>query len=221
MKAGHTLAATAMGHYSSNCCPDRSKQHSSVGQDVRTTRSHKLSSPKLYPSPASSFSFTTYLSTESWFKIYKASSIAFLSLFEQVHTLLNVKFSLFHHLGCSIQCHCSVLYGSLKRYNKYSYAYILTILSAYRVCWFVQRWYDHYWRVICNLIRIISERTLFLIPNDIPLTSQPPHHVHPRQRPCFIPGTGNNLVKVYSITIYYMYLTQEKLAEFQEVFFTG
>ena len=69
--------------------------------------------PNYIPSPASSFSFTTYLSTESWFKIYKASSIVFLSLFEQVHALLNVKFSLFHHLGCSIQCPCTVLYGSL------------------------------------------------------------------------------------------------------------
>ena len=44
---------------------------------------------------------------------YKASSIVFLWLFEQVHALLNVKFSLFHHLGCSIQCPCIVLYGSL------------------------------------------------------------------------------------------------------------
>ena len=160
IKAGHTLAATAMGHYSSSCCPDRSEQHSSVGQDMRTTGSHRLSSPKLklYPSPASSFSFTTYLSTKSCSKIYMASSVVFLSLFEQVHALLNVKFSLFHHLGCSIQRHCTVLYGSLKR-NKYSYAYILTILSAYRVCWFVQRRYDHYWRVTYNLIRIISERT--------------------------------------------------------------
>ena len=121
----NTLAATVMGHYSSSCCPDRSEQHSSVGQDVRTTRSHKLSSPKLYLSPASSFSFTTYLSTKSCSKIYMASSIVFLSLFEQVHTLLNVKFSLFYHLGCSIQCPCTVLYGSLKKYNKYSHACIL------------------------------------------------------------------------------------------------
>ena len=70
--------------------------------------------PNYIPSPASSFSFTTYLSTKSCSRIYMASSVVFLLLFEQVHALLNVKFSLFHHLGCSIQRHCTVLYGSLK-----------------------------------------------------------------------------------------------------------
>ena len=186
--------------------------------------------PNYIPSPVSSFSFTTYLSTKSCSKIYMASSIVFLSLFEQVHTLLNVKFSLFYHLGCSIQCPCTILYGSLKGIiSTHMHTYYVTILSAYRVCWFVQRRYDHYWWVICNLEEYNSYYQwtylhfpdIFWIPNDIPLTSQPPHHVHPRQRPCFIPGTGNNLVKVYLITIYYMYLTQEKFAEFQKVFFTG
>ena len=45
------LAATVMVHYSSSCFPDRSEQYSSVCQDMRTTGSHKLSSPELYPLP--------------------------------------------------------------------------------------------------------------------------------------------------------------------------
>ena len=110
MKVGYTLAATVVGHYSSSCCPDRSEQYSSVCEEMQTTG---LSSPKLYPSPPLHHSLSLPAYLRNLGLKYKASSIIFLWLFEQVHALLNVKISLFHHLGCSIQCPCIVLYGSL------------------------------------------------------------------------------------------------------------